>query len=350
MRLSRGSALFLIVLVGLAVVAVLGVRALLPGEPSEDLGDEVAVEIPDGANVDDVATMLAEDDVIDSEWRFRLAARFDARANQIRAGEYTLREGMSATQVFDRFAEGPPPPPTFTVTVPEGLTVPQTLERIAEAGGSPHEVEDLEEGLVQISLPEWVPSDLPEGAQQFEGLLAPATYEFEEETPAAEILAELVRTTDDRLSGIEPEVDWEQYELLTVASLIEREVRIDEERPVVASVVANRLEDERLLQIDATVQYAQDEHQGRLLFEDLEIDSAWNTYEVEGLPPTPIAAPGRAALESAAHPANTDYRYYVVCDTETGEHAFAEHDEAHQQNVARFREIQDDGGRFCDDT
>lgn len=351
MRLSPSSAVFLVVLLALAGLAVWGVLNLLeepePSEPSH--GEEVLVTIPRGATSSDVAEILAAEGVVDSEWRFGLSARFDARANRIQAGDHVFREGMSDDEALDVLAEGPLPPPTWRVTIPEGLTVDQTLERIAAAEDSPFSVEDLQEALLAVPLPEWVPEDLPEGAQPFEGLLAPATYEYQQDVSPVAVLRELVVTTSERLDELDPANDWEPYELLTVASLIEREVRVAEERELVAAVVANRLDAGQRLQIDATVQYAQGEHQERLLFEDLEIDSAWNTYEEDGLPPTPIAAPGQAALAAAAEPADVDYRFYVVCDTDTGEHAFAETNDAHDANVARYREIQDDGGRFCDD-
>ena len=347
MRLSPGSAVFLVVLLALGGLAVWGVLALLEGPEPGVLGEEVTVEVPSGASASDVGDILEDEGVIDSAWRFGLTARFDARANRIRAGEHVFREGMTDDQALEVLAEGPLPPPTFSFTVPEGLTVDQTLERIAD--DSPFSPDDLEEALLAVALPEWVPTDLPDGAQPFEGLLAPATYEFLEETSAAQVLGELVATTDERVAELESDAEWDTYELLTVASLIEREVRLAEERDLVAGVVANRLEAEQRLQIDATVQYAQGEHQDRLLFEDLEIDSEWNTYESDGLPPTPIAAPGEAALAAAAEPADTDYRFYVVCDTDTGEHVFAETNDEHQANVARYREIQEDGGRFCDD-
>jgi UPF0755 protein len=142
----------------------------------------------------------------------------------------------------------------------------------------------------------------------------------------------------------------EKYDILIIASLVEREVRVAEERETVASVIHNRLEDGQRLEIDATVQYAKGEAGTRVLATDTEVDSPWNTYRVAGLPPTPIAAPGAAALDAAANPADTNFRFYVVCDFDTGEHAFARDFDKHKQNQARYREIRDaQTGSYCDE-
>ena len=343
-----------IALVGIAfVVAMIGgaVWAVLTddeGAAEPTASEPVTVEIAEGSGASEVADTLAEAGVIDRAWQFSLIARIDGRGGQIRPGEYELEPGASTGELLDVLASGPPLPDSFRVTIPEGLTVEQILERVASADGSPFEVEELEEALVGVPLPEWVPTEeLPEGAQLYEGLLFPATYEHFVDVDAQTVLAEMLTATGEALDAVEVPEGRSRYEILTIASLIEREVRVDGERELVSSVIANRLADSMRLQIDASVQYAQGEHQDRLLFDDLRIDSAWNTYESDGLPPTPIASPGRAAIEAAADPADTDYRFYVVCDTATGEHEFAETSEAHDANVARYREIQEEGGRVC---
>jgi UPF0755 protein len=341
MALSTGSKGFLVVLL-LLTFGVGGGVALLGGAPrgadGPAEGETVVFEVPEGAGASQVADDLEAAGVIRSATAFRLAARFDDRANQLRPGTYELTVGMGTDEIMEALSTAPEPAETFRVTIPEGYTVSQTLERIAEAG--PHHVQTLEAALAAVALPDWVPvADLPEGAQELEGLLFPDTYEFLVTADAQEVVSKLVEQTDIVLGQITPPAGMTRYDVLIIASLIEREARVREEQAVISSVIHNRLARPMRLQIDATVQYARGEHTDRVLFEDLEIDSAWNTYEVDGLPPTPIAGAGRSAIAAAAEPQQTGYLYYVVDDLETGTHAFATTQAEHEANVAEYRRL-----------
>jgi UPF0755 protein len=319
------------------------------GSAQSASADVVTVEIPEGAAAADVGDILVEAGVVDNALSFQVKVRTDPRAQQIQPGTYELQAGMSNDEILSRLTESTNPGEVFLVTLPEGLTVNQTLKRIAEADESPFTEKQLRKALAGVALPSWVPAELPKDAEPFEGLLAPNTYEFRADVNAQELLNLLVTETDAhlRVLGV-PEGRF--YRILTIASLIEREVRVPEEQPTVSSVIANRLEIDQALQIDATVLYAKGEAGTRVLTSDTGIESPWNTYEVTGLPPTPIAAPGRAALEAAAEPAKTEFLYYVVCDFDTGEHAFSETFEQQQRNAARYREIRDaQSGSYCDE-
>lgn len=310
-------------------------------------GELITVEIPEGAAADQVGEILVDAGVLDSALTFQAVTRVDARASQIQPGTYELRAGMDTGEILDRLTESQAVP-VFSVTIPEGLTVEQTLDRIAEAEGSPFEAEELREALAGVALPMWVPEDLPENAEPFEGLLSPNTYEFRADISAQELLNELVSQTDNYLQSLDIDED-EMYDTLIIASLIEREVRVAEEQRTVSSVIANRLREDQTLNIDAAVLYATSMDGGEPEV-DTDIDSPWNTYRNAGLPPTPIAAPGRGALEAAADPADTDFVYYVVCDVETGAHAFTQTLDQHNQNVAQYREIAgEDTGSYCDE-
>lgn len=350
-RMSGSSLAFLVFLVLAGVGFVYGLNQFnSAGADGVEAGEPVTVSIPEGTSASAVGDLLADAGVVESSLAFRGVAGLDERASQIQAGEYELTTGMDVDEVLDVLTSGPGAADTFTVTVPEGLTVADILSRIADAEDSPFTPEELEDALPGVAVPEWVPvDDLPEGAQVYEGLLFPATYDFFVDANPQEVLARMVAEMDTVMANIEPREGQTRYDVLTVASMIEREVRVAEERPVVASVIYNRLAVPMRLQIDATVQYAQGQTGERVLFEDLEIDSAWNTYETDGLPPTPIASPGRAAIEAAADPAETDFLYYVVCDIEAGAHAFAESNEEHNANVAQFRRIREEGGSFCEE-
>jgi UPF0755 protein len=333
MKLSKGSKGFLLTLLFFAAVVVGGVMMMGSASDGAD-GEPVTVEVPEGAGASAVADILADQGVIRSAFAFRLAARFDDRASRIREGTYTMQTGMGTDAALEELSAEPEGAETFRVTIPEGRTAQQTLERLAEAEGSPFSLQELEEALTGVPLPEWVPSDLPEAPRPFvayEGLLFPDTYEFRVDTDPQDMLNSLVAQTDSVMDDIDPPEGLSRHEVLVMASLVEREARLPEEQRRISSVMHNRLAEPMRLQIDATVIYAHGEHLDRVLNEHLEIDSPWNTYQADGLPPTPISGSGRAAIEAAADPVDEDYLYYVVIDPETGEHGFSRTLEEHNQ-------------------
>lgn len=350
MALSTGSKVFGALLLGVVggVFFVLFFGLTGDSDADAELGESITIEVPEGAAADDVAAILVDAGVIENTLSFRAATRLnESLASQIQPGTYELRAGMSSEQILQRLTEEANVP-AFTVTIREGLTVEETLTAIAEAEGGPFTVEQLREALAGVALPAWVPGDLPEQAEPFEGLLAPDTYEWREDVEPQELLGELVSATVDRTQALGV-AEEEMYDTLIAASLIEREVRVPEEQETVSSVIQNRLANDRLLQIDAAVRYA-DALAGGEGDVDTDLDSPWNTYQERGLPPTPIAAPGESALAAAANPADTDFLYYVVCNAETGEHAFTQTNDQHVQNVARYRELQSgEGEAFCDE-
>ena len=348
MAVSTGSKMFALLLLSV-IGGVLFVLMRYDGAAGDQAaqGEPITVTIPEGAAADQVGEILVEEGVLDSALTFQAVTRVDERASQIQPGTYELRAGMDTGEILERLTQSSTSP-VFRVTIPEGLTVDQTLRRIADADDSPFSADELREELAGVALPQWVPEDLPDEAEPFEGLLSPNTYEFRTDISAQEMLNELVSETDDDLQTVGVDGD-EMYDTLIIASLIEREVRVPEEQRTVSSVIANRLADDQTLNIDAAVRYANALAGGEPEV-DTDIDSPWNTYRVRGLPPTPIAAPGRAALEAAADPADTNFVYYVVCDVESGAHAFTRTLEQHNRNVARYREIAgEQTGSYCDE-
>lgn len=295
-------------------------------------GEAVAFTVPQGVGASTLAEILEEQGIIRSALAFKLRARIDDRAGTIQAGDYELRKGMSVGAVLDALSVGPAAPDSFRVLIREGLTVEQTLEAIAGAKDSPFTVDQLRTALDGVALPEWVPAeDLPGAAEPFEGLLFPDTYDFRLDIDAQTLLSRLVEQTDRVLASVAPPANLSPYQVLVMASLIEREARLREEQARISAVMHNRLERDMQLQIDATVLYALGEHKDRVLYADLEIDSPWNTYRNPGLPPTPISGAGRAAIEAAANPADEDYLYYVVVDPQTGRHGFSRTLEEHNR-------------------
>lgn len=360
MALSRGSRWF----IGAGMLVVAGISGGLwwvdenvfvddvePGQPVE-------YTVEQGMSVRAVGDDLAELGVVGSSTRFRLAAGEAGLASVLQPGLFELETRMETEEVIDVLAAGPVAPPTITFTVPEGLPVELTLEEL-DASFEHLTIEDFEAALDarteagsnddgQLELPGWVPepADAPDGVEQpYEGLLWPQTYEVADDATAQEVLQVMIDQLDQEMAAIPGELvtaaegrGLSRYDVLVIASLVEREARAPEDRPTIAGVIMNRLADEMRLQIDATVLYARGDHTDRVLFEDTEIDSPYNTYQVEGLPPTPIAGVGTAALEAAFDPADVPYRFYVLGPECGPSHVFAETAEEHEENVAVFRE------------
>jgi UPF0755 protein len=300
-------------------------------------GIPVTIEIPPGSTGQDIGVILASNGVVRSALEFEVAVRNVNAAQQLQAGTYELTTLMDPAEVVAELVSGPAAS-VYRVTIPEGLRVSEILVRLGES--TPHSFADFEsallDGSVSTSLRE-IPDD--PGLQAWEGLLFPDTYEFSQTTEPEAILQRMASTMEQRVESIDwsawEELGFTQYEGIVLASLVETEVRLDEERPVVSSVIHNRLAEGMALEIDATVLYALDTRDPAEF--DREVDSPYNTYRNAGLPPTPIAAPGRASLEAAAAPDGTPFFYYVLSDEE-GHHAFAETLEEHNANVQKARE------------
>ncbi len=363
MRLSRGSRWFLafglLLMAGLAAgIWYLDTEVFSsPVEP----GQPVDYTVQRGASVRFVGDELVELGVVRSSFRFRSAAEEEDLEAVLQPGQFELETGMTPEEAVAVLADGPVAPPSIVFTVPEGLTVAQTLERLAEQFPA-HQVEDYEEVLAArravdlededvsfaglLRIPEWVPDPAGVGPEleAFEGLLWPQTYEVADTAPPQEVLQRMLNQLNVELAAVPGELrggvdDDQVYDLLIKASLIERETRVDGERRLVAGVVQNRLEEGMRLQIDATVVYALGGGpRDIVLFEDLELESPYNTYLIDGLPPTPISGVGTASFQAAFDPADTDFLFYVLAPQCDGSHVFAETFEEHEANVADFRE------------
>lgn len=299
-------------------------------------GQEVTVEIPSGSSAKDIAAILAGQGVVRSALEFEVAVRNNEAAQRLQAGVYELETLMDPAEVVAVLVVGPVAD-VYRVTVIEGLRVGEILTRLSEAAGVPYaEFEEaLLSGDVSTSLR---PMPAETTISDWEGLLFPDTYEFSQDAEPSSILQRLASTMEQRVDSIDWSIieaaGYTPYQGLIIASLIETEVLLDEERPLVSSVIHNRLGLGMKLDIDATVLYA-------LGTRDIsqfnnEVDSPYNTYLVAGLPPTPIASPGRSSLEAAASPDTTEFLYYVLSNLE-GHHAFAATIEEHNDNVAQAR-------------
>ena len=298
---------------------------------------EIFVDIPKGASRWTISGMLAKDRVIRSRIAFEMLSRLHGHV-PLQAGSYRFDQQMNARQVFWKIAKGQVF--VYNVSIPEGWTMYDIADALQREGLCNRE--DFLRAAHDTSLI----SDIAPHAQSLEGFLYPSTYEFTRHTSPEQIAATMVRQfrvalRDATDSGSVPNphgLDTEQ--IVTIASLVERETPQPQERPLVASVFYNRLGRKYPLQCDPTVQYAL-ATQGKIVrnvsHSDLSVDSPYNTYRHTGLPPGPIANPGEASLEAALHPAETSYMYFVANDQRG--HFFSSTLAQHNRNVARYRHL-----------
>lgn len=296
--------------------------------PSIVEGLEVTVDIPSGSTARRIAEILVDAGVIADAGEFENDVRRQGAAARLRAGSYDVVTGAPHDDLIAILVEGPPPVEIFRLTVIEGLGIGAMLASLSEQTG--FAVADFESALsggsvTSVFTPDALPADVPELAA-WEGLLAPDTYEFTVEATPDVILQRMADTLVARVSA----QDWTAltdlgltpYDGLILASLIEKEAKLDEERPTISSVIYNRLTIDQRLQIDATIIYALGKNPGQLLLTDLEIESPYNTYLHAGLPPTPISGVRTLSLEAAAQPAETEFLFYVLIDLD-GTHGFS---------------------------
>jgi len=337
------TAVIVVGVVGYDLAAGLGDRAGVDTTPDTvQAGIEVEFVIPPGATARQVAALLEDQGIVADASDFEDAVRDAGAAARLRAGSYSVLTGAPAGNLITTFITGPPAADTYRVTVIEGLRIEDMLLSLSEQ--SPHDREDYEAVLLadEVTSPFVLPpGTTEEPLTRWEGLLAPDTYEFIVDATAREVLQKLADTLTARVeaqdwSTIE-ELGLTAYDGLVLASLIEKEAKLDDERPVIASVIYNRLEIGQALQIDATIIYALDNDAREVLLADLEIDSPYNTYRNQGLPPTPIGGVRLASLVGAANPEETGYFYYVLIDSD-GTHGFSETLDEHNRLKAQAQE------------
>lgn len=292
---------------------------------SSDPGPEVDVTIPEGATAGDVGSILEEAGVIESAFGWKVYLFRSGEGGDIQAGDYRIRTGLVPEDALaELLSEGPAGPESFTLTFLEGWWLTEIAARVGERRGL------SEERFLELTAQAKVNSELkPDGVDTLEGLLFPSTYEFLEQVNERQIVRRMVEEMERQMASIDmsyaQEVNLTPYDVIVIASMIEAETRVDQERPMVARVIYNRLSRGIPLGIDATYLYALGERKDTLTQSDLEIDSPYNLRENAGLPPTPIGAPGLRSLQAAAEPAGGEWLYYVLADCE-GNHAFSETD------------------------
>jgi UPF0755 protein len=295
---------------------------------------EQFVEIPQGAGSIAIAKRLADAGVVHDVNSFRLVLWLTGEGRRLQAGEYRFDHAMSARQVADKIARGDVY--VRPITFPEGLTARQMAALYESKGFGP--AAEFTEAVKNAAL---VSAVDPE-AKDLEGYLFPDTYKLPRHSTPEQLVARMAAGFMKALTpALIDKADARGLtirQLVTLASIVEKETGNSEERPLVAAVYANRLKIGMPLQCDPTVIYALERagrYDGNLTRENLQINSPYNTYRYPGLPPGPIASPGRASLEAAAGPPDVPYLYFV--SKNDGSHAFASTLDEHNRNVQQYQ-------------
>ena len=349
-RLTRARGAALLALVAAVALAWFLVSLFQPFAGSGS--GKVIVTIPKGSSSSKIGSILANDGVVSSGFFFEARALLAGKRSSLHSGRFALERDMSYTAAIAALSRPPPRVIAVKVVIPEGYTRRQMADLVAE--------DALTGSYLAVTKRSSVldPSHYgaPASTRDLEGFLFPATYDLTAGAPVKRLVDEQLTafrrrfTTADRRRaralGVTP------YQLLTVASMIEREAQTAHDRPLIAAVIYNRLRDGIPLGIDATTYYAVElqkgiaTYTGELTESQLKIDSPYNTRTHKGLPPTPISNPGEASIDAAAHPAHVHFLYYVAGADGCGEQAFSDGYAQFQKNVAAYQAaVKKNGGR-----
>jgi UPF0755 protein len=298
--------------------------------------DEIFVEIIRGSNTNQVAELLVESGILKSRLPFIAYLRFTDNAQNIKAGEYLFTGPATPKEIMQRLIRGD----VYyrVVTVPEGLTALETIELLVRNGFG-----TFEEMAPVLRNTDWI-RDMDPDAENLEGYLFPETYHFGRKTPPRSIVKAMVDQFRKQFREIRADLPmpagWDTSRAVILASMIEKEVQITEERPLVSSVFHNRLDRNMPLACDATIIYAMKlagTYNGNIRKTDLSMESPYNSYIHRDLPPGPIANPGADSLRAALNPAETEYLYYV--SRNDGTHVFSKTYREHLQAVNKYQRL-----------
>jgi UPF0755 protein len=296
-----------------------------PGDP----GRRVEVQIRDGWGTGQIADELASRDVIGSALAFRLYTRVSG-AGPFQAGTYPMRENMGSADAAATL-ERPAAQTYRKLALIPGLTLDMIADRVGQLPGMSRDkfLQVAQSGAIRSKFQ-------PAGNSSLEGLTWPDTYFVSKSDTEESLLRTLVQHFDREATKAGLGTSPDPYRTLIIASLIQTEAKLDEDRPLISAVIENRLRDGMQLQIDATLLYARGTREGPITQADYDRVSPYNTYRNNGLPPTPISTVTATSIDAARHPANVPYKFYVLID-KNGKHKFATTYEEHQRNVAEAR-------------
>lgn len=288
-----------------------------------DDSNNTIIEIPAGVSCSEIAKILKQNKIIKNQVFFRFFSKINKADEKIKSGEYILKRSMSAKDILDILIKGKNIKNSVKITIPEGFEFNQIVDRL-EKNGLIDKKKFIQIANYQDFKYPFL-KDIPKGENRLEGYLFPDTYIISKKTTEEEIIIKML----DRFEEIfkdeyyvrTKELNMTVQEVITLASIIEKEAKMDSERPLVSSVFHNRIKKGMFIQSCATVQYILGERKTILTNKDIQIDSPYNTYKYLGLPPKPIASPGEASIIATLYPENTDYLYFVA--KKDGKHTFS---------------------------
>ncbi len=337
--------LFLLLTLLAAGVMVAGTIHYLSPPAEAGTGEDILVNLPRGTSATGIAAILEREGIIRNAYVFRIYLSYIGDEASLMAGDYILNPSMDIDEIIRKLKAGDIYADIRAIVIPEGYNVQQVAKTLHEKG-----LADEQEFLQEARNP---PSsllsefeflkDMPGNTDyQLEGYLFPARYEFNADITVENILNTMLSTFRNRILTAEnqkiiDESDLTLHEMLTIASIVEREAASGKERDIISSVFHNRLSKGMMFQSCATVQYVLGEVKEVLLYEDLKEESPYNTYLHYGLPPGPIASPGEESFRAALNPACTDYLFFVLKGDGSGEHYFGRSSQEHEQNRAKAR-------------
>ncbi|OPL11182.1 MAG: hypothetical protein AVO34_09080 [Firmicutes bacterium ML8_F2] len=337
--------LALMVVLAIAVVYALNSYYQQMLQPVDTAAEDEykVIEIPSGAGTETIASILYEEGLIQNELAFRFYARINELDRGFIAGQYMLNPAMELEEIVALVQGGEVYRETIWFTIPEGFTVEEIAARLAEENLAEEEFLRLARSPsenILSSFPYLREIDSTKVEYLLEGYLFPDTYEISGEFDEEEIIVMMMQRLDQIISSPDfvaalGEREYSLHEILTLASIVEREGRVDHERALIAGVFYNRLRISQPLESCATVQYVLGETKEFLTAADTMIPSLYNTYLHEGLPPGPIAAPGETSIRAALFPEETDYFYFNYKYDDTGEHYFSRTLQEHNENVRK---------------
>ncbi|HET7455097.1 MAG TPA: endolytic transglycosylase MltG, partial [Solirubrobacterales bacterium] len=313
-----------------------------------DGSGHVAVNIPKGSSVSEVGDILSDKGVIDDSTLFQIRVTLAGKRSEIYSGHFSLAHDMSYGDAIDALST-PPVKRTVSVTIPEGYTRSQAAQ-LVEEDGVPGSYTKATVKSKYLNPAQYG----GKGAKDLEGFLFPDTFELKPSAPVADLVQLQLEDFKRRIKGVDMKYAKSKnltvYDVLMIASMVEREAGVSSQYKDVASVIYNRLHEGMPLGIDATIRFATGNYTKPLTESELAIDSPYNSRTNVGLPPGPINSPGLEAIEAAAHPAKTDYLFYVTTPGACGKLTFAKTEAEFEAAVAKYNSAREAAGGNSPDT